>query len=89
MRNPFKVSVNQARHHVLTDTSFNSIPQLRATQFQTRPPRLFAGGVSQKQRNRDRMGCKRLVLSHLGREVLARLEDVSIETAHDGMVVDV
>jgi ribonuclease BN (tRNA processing enzyme) len=40
-------------------------------------------------KQRDRMGCKRLILSHLGREVLARAQDLTIETAHDGMVVEV
>lgn len=40
-------------------------------------------------RQRDRMGCKRLILSHLGREVLARAKDLTLETAHDGMVVEV
>ncbi len=39
--------------------------------------------------HRDRMGCKRLVLSHLGREVLARAKELTIEIAHDGMVVEV
>jgi len=40
-------------------------------------------------KHRDRMGCKRLILSHLGREVLARAKELTIETAHDGMVVEV
>ncbi|MBI3301519.1 MAG: MBL fold metallo-hydrolase [Deltaproteobacteria bacterium] len=40
-----------------------------------------------KQRNR--MGCKRLILSHLGREVLGRAKDLTLETAYDGMVVEV
>ncbi len=40
-------------------------------------------------RHRDRMGCKRLILSHLGREVLARAKELTIETAHDGLVVEV
>lgn len=38
---------------------------------------------------RDRLGCKRLLLSHLGREVLARQAEVSFECAHDGYVVEV
>ena len=38
---------------------------------------------------RERLGCKRLLLSHLGREVLARQEKVSFECAHDGYVVEV
>ncbi len=38
---------------------------------------------------RERLGCKRLLLSHLGREVLARQEEVSFECAHDGYVVEV
>ena len=38
---------------------------------------------------RERLGCKRLLLSHLGRKVLAREEEVSLECAHDGYVVEV
>jgi hypothetical protein len=37
---------------------------------------------------RDRLGCKRLILSHIGREVLERMADVTIECAHDGLVID-
>lgn len=37
---------------------------------------------------RHRLGCKRLLLSHIGREVLERLDDVSIECACDGMQVE-
>jgi ribonuclease BN (tRNA processing enzyme) len=36
-----------------------------------------------------RLGCRRLLLSHIGREVLERLGEVSLECAHDGMVVEV
>lgn len=36
-----------------------------------------------------RMGCKRLLLSHLGREVLERLDEVTLECATDGLVVEV
>ena len=35
------------------------------------------------------LGCKRLVLSHIGREVLERIDEVTIECAHDGLVLDV
>jgi ribonuclease BN (tRNA processing enzyme) len=34
------------------------------------------------------LGCKRLVLSHLGREVLERIDEVTIECAYDGLVID-
>jgi ribonuclease BN (tRNA processing enzyme) len=37
--------------------------------------------------NAGRFGAKRLVLTHFGREVLARREEVSLEMAHDGLVV--
>lgn len=37
---------------------------------------------------RDRMGCKRLLLSHTGREVLERMDQVTLECAHDGLVVE-
>ncbi|HXG18089.1 MAG TPA: MBL fold metallo-hydrolase [Methylomirabilota bacterium] len=36
-----------------------------------------------------RLGCKRLLLSHLGREVLERLNEVTLECAHDGLVIEV
>ena len=38
-------------------------------------------------RARD-LGCKRLVLSHLGREPLQHLGDITIECARDGLVID-
>ncbi len=34
------------------------------------------------------LGCKRLVLTHLGREPLARLSEISLECAWDGMVIE-
>ena len=37
----------------------------------------------------QRLGCRRLLLSHLGSEVLNRLDEVSLECAHDGMVIEV
>lgn len=37
----------------------------------------------------SRLGCKRLLLSHLGREVLERIDEVTLECAHDGLVIDV
>lgn len=39
--------------------------------------------------NRTRFGCRRMVLTHLGREVLARRGELEIETANDGLVVEV
>lgn len=36
-----------------------------------------------------RLGCKRLLLSHLGREVLERMDEVTLECAYDGLVLDV
>ena len=38
--------------------------------------------------NHHRFGCKRLVLTHLGREVLQHREELTLELAHDGLVVD-
>ena len=35
-----------------------------------------------------RLGCKRLLLSHVGREVLERMDEVTLECAHDGLVID-
>ena len=39
--------------------------------------------------NRARLGCDRLILTHIGREVLARLHEVREEVAEDGLVVEV
>jgi ribonuclease BN (tRNA processing enzyme) len=38
--------------------------------------------------NHRRFGCKRLILTHLGREVLARRDEVELELAHDGLEVE-
>ncbi len=35
------------------------------------------------------LGCKQLVLSHIGREVLERLDEVTLTCAYDGLVLDV
>jgi ribonuclease BN (tRNA processing enzyme) len=34
------------------------------------------------------LGCRRLVLSHLGREPLAHLAEISLECASDGLTID-
>jgi ribonuclease BN (tRNA processing enzyme) len=39
--------------------------------------------------NRARFGCRRLVLTHLGPEVLARLDEVHEQVAEDGLVIEV
>lgn len=39
--------------------------------------------------NRSRFGCKRLVLTHIGREVANRLDEIDCEISSDGMSVDV
>jgi ribonuclease BN (tRNA processing enzyme) len=36
-----------------------------------------------------RLGCKRLLLSHIGREVLERRHEITIECAYNGLVVEV
>jgi ribonuclease BN (tRNA processing enzyme) len=38
--------------------------------------------------NHHRFGCRRLVLTHLGREVLERRDELEIELAWDGLVVE-
>jgi ribonuclease BN (tRNA processing enzyme) len=40
------------------------------------------------EKHRPRIKAKRLVLTHLGREVLERLDTLKVETARDGMVID-
>ena len=52
----------------------------RRTDFHMNYPQIAA--------QRARMGCKRLLLSHLGREVLERMPEVTIECATDGLVVE-
>ncbi|MBI2360037.1 MAG: MBL fold metallo-hydrolase [Deltaproteobacteria bacterium] len=39
--------------------------------------------------NRIRLGCKRLILTHLGEEMLARSGELDVEIAEDGMVVEI
>jgi len=38
--------------------------------------------------NAPRFGCRRLVLTHIGREVLAHRSEITHELAHDGLVVE-
>jgi ribonuclease BN (tRNA processing enzyme) len=38
--------------------------------------------------HRARFGCKRLVLSHIGREVLARRAEIPEQLAHDGLTIE-
>lgn len=39
--------------------------------------------------HRSRFGCRRLILTHLGREVLARRQEVAIEMASEGLRVQI
>ena len=39
--------------------------------------------------HRHRFGAKRMILTHLGREVLAHRNDIAIDLAADGLVVEV
>lgn len=39
--------------------------------------------------NRGRLGCKRLILTHLGEEMLTRAGEVAVEMARDEMVVEI
>jgi len=38
--------------------------------------------------HRHRFGARRMLLTHLGREVHARRDEVAIELAHDGLVAE-
>jgi ribonuclease BN (tRNA processing enzyme) len=38
--------------------------------------------------NAARLGARRIILSHIGQEVLARESEVSLEMAHDGLIID-
>jgi len=37
--------------------------------------------------NRSRMTCKRLILTHMGEDMLSRVHEIELETAEDGLVV--
>lgn len=39
--------------------------------------------------HRDALGCRRILLTHMGPEMLARRADSAFECAHDGMVIEV
>jgi ribonuclease BN (tRNA processing enzyme) len=39
--------------------------------------------------NRDRLRCKKLLLTHLGEEMLARRDQLEAATAEDGMVIEI
>jgi ribonuclease BN (tRNA processing enzyme) len=39
--------------------------------------------------NLPRLGCKNIILTHMGKEMLTRRDEVKINTAEDGMVVEV
>jgi ribonuclease BN (tRNA processing enzyme) len=38
--------------------------------------------------NRSRFGCRRLVLTHLGREVLAHRDEIGEELSYDGLSIE-
>jgi ribonuclease BN (tRNA processing enzyme) len=38
--------------------------------------------------NHHRFGCARLILTHIGREVLAHRDEIELEIANDGMIVE-
>lgn len=54
--------------------------------FETRKP--FHLDYPRLAENRARFQTNRMILTHLGREVLARRSEVEIEMASDGMVVE-
>ena len=39
--------------------------------------------------HRQRLGCRRLILTHMSRDMLDRLGEVDVECAEDGLVVSV
>lgn len=55
--------------------------------FETRFP--FHLDYPRLVENHQRFGCKRLILTHLGREVLARRAEVELELATDGLTVEI
>ena len=55
--------------------------------FHTQVP--FHISYPQLAENHTRLGCKRLLLSHIGREVLERMQEVTLACATDGLVIEV
>lgn len=55
--------------------------------FETRFP--FHLDYPRLAENRHRFGAKRMILTHLGREVLARRDEIELELASDGLVVEI
>ena len=41
------------------------------------------------QQNLPRLDCRRIVLTHLGEEMLARRDELTVTIAHDGMVIEI
>jgi ribonuclease BN (tRNA processing enzyme) len=41
------------------------------------------------RRHRARLTCRRLVVTHMSEDVLGRIAEVDVETAHDGLTLDV
>lgn len=41
------------------------------------------------QENLSRLKCKKLILTHMGEEMLARREEISVKLAEDGMVIEI
>ena len=50
-------------------------------------PRRFHLDFSTLAVHRERLGCRRLVLTHMGPEMLARRAEAGVECAEDGMVI--
>ena len=38
---------------------------------------------------RGELGCRRLVITHLGRDMLDRVDELDVEAAEDGMVIEI
>jgi len=41
------------------------------------------------QENLSRLECKKLILTHMGEEVLARKKELAVQLAEDGMVIEI
>lgn len=41
------------------------------------------------QQNLSRLECKRLILTHLGKEMLSRSDEIEVQLAEDGMVIEI
>jgi hypothetical protein len=86
--------MRQARKSGPTSHEVPPGPSTRPNTWRRGGPRDKANGMAMRsgeglQRALATLQCRRLVVTHMGDDVLARSADLGIETAEDGKVIDV